>query len=86
MPSERVVHHVVPASELDAAVERQIAAFLAGGPVAQAATKRLLEELGTPNEAVRNQTARLIAELRASAEGQEGLGAFLEKRRPSWRD
>ena len=36
------------------------------------------------DQALRQRTAELIAQLRVAAEGQEGLGAFLEKRAPKW--
>jgi len=73
-----LVHEV--ADDLDAAVDRLLAEVLSGGPEATRAAKRLsLENPDGP------ETARRIAERRASAEGQEGLRAFLEKRPPSWR-
>ncbi len=58
-----------------------------GGPEAQAAIKGLLRRLEEtePMDAP-GMTARLIAGLRTSEEGQEGLGAFLEKRAPRWRE
>ncbi len=78
-----LVHEVV--SDLDAATERKVEQFLKGGPEAMAAVKTMLRELEEgPAEAAR-MMARRIAELRTSGEGQEGLGAFLEKREPDWR-
>lgn len=78
-----LVHEVV--SDLDAAVQKKVKGLLAGGPEALAATKGLLRELGdaAPGE-VTEIMARRIAELRVGSEGQEGLGAFLEKRKPAW--
>ena len=74
-----LVHEV--AADPDAAVERLVAELLAAGPGAVRAAKRLVcERPGGP------ETARRIAERRASAEGREGLRAFLEKRAPSWAD
>jgi methylglutaconyl-CoA hydratase len=67
------------ADDLDAAVDRVVAAILAGGPDAVRAAKELAR---APLSA--GQTARVLAERRTSAEGQEGLTAFLEKRRPGW--
>jgi methylglutaconyl-CoA hydratase len=81
-----LVHEVVPEGELDAAVERTVAQLLQGGPVAQAAIKEALRQIEAtePMEALGIMT-QLIAELRVGEEGQEGLGAFLEKREPFWR-
>jgi methylglutaconyl-CoA hydratase len=82
-----LAHETVPDAELDAAVARVIGHLLAGGPRAEARGKRLIAELaGRPvDEDVMALTARTIAEARASAEGREGVTAFLEKRRPAWR-
>ena len=81
-----LVHEVVAEGDLDGAVAGKTGQLLAGGPDALAATKRLLREIwgSSPDEAAET-TARLIAELRTGEEGQEGLGAFLEKREPGWR-
>jgi methylglutaconyl-CoA hydratase len=73
-----LVHEV--AADLDDAVERVLADLLAGGPEAVRAAKRLVRERPDGPE-----TARIAAERRTSAEGQEGLRAFLEKRAPAWR-
>jgi methylglutaconyl-CoA hydratase len=66
--------------DLDGAVERQLAAILKSGPQATRAAKRLTRE--RPSDP--SELARIAAGLRAGAEGQEGLRAFLEKRAPSW--
>jgi methylglutaconyl-CoA hydratase len=66
---------------LDAAVERVVAELLSAGPHAARWAKRLVRERPDGTE-----TARWIAERRASDEGQEGLAAFLAKRPASWRD
>jgi len=72
-----LVHEVTP--DLDRAVERIVAELLTAGPRAARAAKRLvLERPDGP------ATARRIAEQRTSPEGQEGLRAFIEKRRASW--
>jgi methylglutaconyl-CoA hydratase len=68
------------AEELDAAVERVVAELLSAGPHAARWAKRLVRERPDGPE-----TARWIAERRASDEGQEGLQAFLDKRAASWR-
>jgi enoyl-CoA hydratase/carnithine racemase len=73
-----LVHEVAP--DVDAACARIVELLLAGGPEAVRAAKRLV--LDAP---LGDETASRIAERRASAEGQEGLAAFLEKRPPAWR-
>jgi methylglutaconyl-CoA hydratase len=72
-----LVHEVT--EDLDAAVERVVGELLSAGPRAARWAKRLVRE--RPEGA---ETARWIAERRTSDEGQEGLRAFLEKRKPSW--
>jgi methylglutaconyl-CoA hydratase len=80
-----LVHSVVDAEELDAEVGRFVDAIISGGPEAVNAAKKLVREVvgHTPAE-VRDLTVRRIAELRISAEGQDGMRAFLEKRAPKW--
>jgi methylglutaconyl-CoA hydratase len=73
-----LVHEV--ADDLGAAVERVVGEILAAGPQAARAAKELAR---APLAA--EETAHRIAARRTSAEGQEGLRAFLEKRRASWR-
>ena len=81
-----LLHEVVEADALDAAVDRQLALLLRAGPAASAAAKRLVREVGLQPDRDRldQSNAALIAALRVSAEGQEGLGAFLDKRTPAW--
>lgn len=80
-----LVHKVVPEDELDAAVEATIAALLEGSPVGQARIKQLVEQVrGRDLTAAGELTTRAIADLRAGPEGQEGLAAFLDKRKPRW--
>ena len=74
-----LVHEV--AEDLDEAVDRIVAEITSAGPEATRAAKRLV--LDRPDGP---DTARRIAERRASDEGQEGLRAFLEKRAPRWRE
>ena len=74
-----LLHEV--AADLDAAAEHVVDELLSAGPTAARWAKRLVHE--RPDGA---ETARWIAERRTSAEGQEGLRAFLEKRLPAWRD
>lgn len=57
-----------------------------GSPDAVTASKRLIDRVADSSLAdAKGYTAKLIAELRVSEEGQEGLSAFLEKRDPRWR-
>ncbi|MBW2732805.1 MAG: hypothetical protein JRH20_10475, partial [Deltaproteobacteria bacterium] len=71
--------------DLDAVIARWEAALVASGPAAVSAVKELFARapLLTPDEQ-RVFTTELIATLRASDEGQEGMRAFLERRDPSW--
>ena len=81
-----LVHEIVPAGDLDAEVERFIVALAGNGPRAVSAAKRLIREaLARTREDTIENAVRAIAALRASPEGQEGLGAFLDKRAPSWK-
>ena len=81
------MHEVVEGeAALDAAVDAAVGDVLKAGPSAGRAAKAVIREVrGLPHESTRWHTARRIAGQRASAEGQEGLRAFLEKRNPSWR-
>ena len=80
-----LVDRVVPAGDLDAAVEEVVGHLLRGGPQAQASIKELVPQVWgrTPEDAA-SVTAEANVRARSSDEGQEGLGAFLEKRPPSW--
>jgi methylglutaconyl-CoA hydratase len=80
-----LVHEVVPASDLDGAVEARVRQFRKTAPSAVAATKRLLREIGGRRPAdVVALTVEALAAQRVAPEGQEGLRAFLEKRPPRW--
>jgi methylglutaconyl-CoA hydratase len=80
-----LVHEVVPAADLDAAVTRRLAEVMTAGPRAIATAKALIREIAAahPNDVI-GLTTNTIAAQRVSAEGQEGLHAFLEKRKPGW--
>jgi methylglutaconyl-CoA hydratase len=82
-----LVHAVVPALELDVAVEGYVQEVLGSGPEAIAAAKALIPRVwnSAPADAA-SLTAEAIASRRVSAEGQEGMTAFLEKRTPAWND
>ncbi len=81
-----LVHEVVEGdAALDAAVDAAVSDVLASGPTAVRAAKAIVREIrGLPHESTRWHTARRIAMQRVTAEGQEGLRAFLERRRPTW--
>ena len=82
-----LVHAVVPEAELDAEVDRVVDSLLLGGPEALAVSKDLAKRMGRlPLDEALSEAAGVIAARRASAEGQEGMKAFLEKRGPSWAD
>ena len=83
-----LLHQCVSAADLDVAVDRALHALGKGGPLAQHEAKRLALRLSgmTPDrtDALDREHAALIAALRVSPEGQQGLGAFLDKRPPCW--
>lgn len=80
-----LVHEVVPASELDEAVERRLQEIRSSGPRAVAVAKALIRAVAGANpEDVLGLTTNTIATQRVSQEGQEGMRAFLEKRKPGW--
>ncbi len=81
-----LVHEVAEADALDASVEAIVAALVANGPCAVRACKKLVHDVaGAPiTDALRAETARRIADIRASDEGKEGVRSFLDKRPPGW--
>lgn len=81
-----LVHHAVHHDDLDRAVARMVGEFLKCGPEAVAVAKRLIHDVaGRPvDDRLTDETARRIAAMRASAEGKDGIAAFLEKRKPGW--
>jgi methylglutaconyl-CoA hydratase len=83
-----LVHRSVAAADLDASVERSLDTLAKGGASAQREAKLLaLRMAGMTRQTAERivvENAALIARLRVSAEGQEGLGAFLDKRSPRW--
>ncbi|HMC14921.1 MAG TPA: enoyl-CoA hydratase/isomerase family protein [Albitalea sp.] len=82
------VHELTTAEALDAKVDEIVAALVANGPMAVRACKALVQDIaGRPiNGALRADTARRIADVRASDEGKEGVASFLQKRKPGWLD
>ncbi len=80
-----LLHRAVPAIDLDGAVDAAVMNLLAGSSAAHGAIKRLVAGVeGASLDAARALTTRAIADARASDEGQEGLAAFLEKRKARW--
>lgn len=80
-----LVHHLVAADRLAQQVGQVVDQLVLGGPQALQACKQLVDLVAfRPAEEVAEQTAGLIAARRASAEAQEGMQAFLQKRRPAW--
>lgn len=81
-----LVHEAVAPEALDAKVGEIAAALLLGGPAAQAAAKDLIRAVDHRmlNQTLVDDTAQRIAHLRATPEAQEGIAAFLEKRKPAW--
>jgi len=86
--SDRVlglIRAAVPEDDLDAVVDGRVAELLKAGPRAVSEAKALIREVAWRRvEDVQRYTVERIAELRTSPEGQEGMRAFLEKRKPYW--
>lgn len=80
------MHELSQDGAIDQVVARIAGALLDAGPQAIAQTKALIEQVGTRviDQGLMEQTAGLIAAVRASGEGREGVSSFLEKRRPAW--
>jgi methylglutaconyl-CoA hydratase len=83
-----LVSEVVAPDQLEAARDRLLAEFAKGGPNAQAAAKAAVEQFRDRpiDAALAEETTELIASLRETDEGKEGIAAFLEKRSPAWQN
>jgi len=80
-----LVHQVVPSVDLDIAVGSVVDQLLSGGPLAQQRCKELVRRVAAEDRSqIDEYTATLIASARAGDEGREGVGAFLDKRKPDW--
>ncbi|MGZ3745879.1 MAG: enoyl-CoA hydratase-related protein [Pseudobdellovibrionaceae bacterium] len=81
-----LVNEIVETSDFTVCLESILKAYIECGPEAVRETKKLLNDLPKLSwEEQRQRTSQVISERRVSAEGQEGLKSFLEKRSPSWR-
>jgi len=79
-----LVHEVVRFEDLDTAVDRVVDEIKSGGRHAIALAKKTIADVAANPEDAREITTQAIARQRASPEGQEGLRAFLERRKPNW--
>ncbi|CAM5198308.1 enoyl-CoA hydratase/isomerase family protein [Alishewanella longhuensis] len=81
-----LVHQVVSNDTLETQAKSLVQTLLQNSPAAVSAAKHLLQQIYNKNinNEVIAHTTQAIAEIRVSAEGQEGLSAFLEKRKPNW--
>jgi len=81
-----LVHAVVAAEQLDSQIATLVSGLLANSPHAMQEAKRLIRDISKRpiDAALIEDTAHRIASMRASLEGREGVGAFLERRRPAW--
>jgi methylglutaconyl-CoA hydratase len=81
-----LVHEIAPRDSIDREVDRLVQHLLEASPAALAATKRLLADVveAPIDDVLLAETAKCIADARVSAEGREGIAAFLGRRVPSW--
>jgi methylglutaconyl-CoA hydratase len=82
----RLVNKSLPEDEIEDHINKAIKTLMSSGPDAMAACKELIYNISNKfsfDDSI-DYSARLIAELRASKEGQEGMASFLEKRKPGW--
>ncbi|MBA3943766.1 MAG: enoyl-CoA hydratase/isomerase family protein [Herpetosiphonaceae bacterium] len=80
-----LVHDVVPSKDFDKVIKQVVDDVLTSGPQAVDQAKQLVQAIATlPADEVASYTVKALAQARTSAEGQEGVRAFLEKRKPAW--
>ncbi len=82
----KLVNQSLPANEMEKQVHSVVNLLMTSGPSAMSQCKKLIFDVSNTlsMEEALEYTARMIAEIRASEEGQEGMKAFLEKRIPGW--
>ncbi|MFQ5892168.1 MAG: enoyl-CoA hydratase/isomerase family protein [Candidatus Methanofastidiosia archaeon] len=81
-----LVHEICPPEELDSKIDEKLKILKSSAPKASIKIKQLIRNwFYMEFEEFRNHTIELIADLRASREGKEGISAFLERRKPVWR-
>ena len=81
-----LIHDIAEEESLNGTVGAMLAQLYSSGPKAMAAAKQLigLSAHADIDKKILDETSRRIADIRATPEGQEGLSAFLEKRKPHW--
>ena len=81
-----LVHELATPETLDEKVDALTAAIVTNGPEAVRACKKLVQDVAHApiTDELRDDTARRIADIRASSEGREGVASFLNKSKPSW--
>ena len=82
----KLVNKSLPSDQVESYIDEMIQMLLTSGPAAITHCKNLIDKVVNHidlDEAL-TYTAKMIAEIRASTEGQEGMAAFLEKRKPNW--
>ncbi|MDX3928311.1 MAG: crotonase/enoyl-CoA hydratase family protein [Shinella sp.] len=83
----RLVDKVVPAEDLDEAIEQEVKPYFSAAPGAIASAKALMRAIAAPiDERVIEMTLTRLADTWETEEASEGVAAFLEKRRPRWID
>lgn len=81
-----LVNEIAPDEKLDERIDELLIHLVVGGSAAHAGTKSLIDLItrSSLEQALMDETARRISQVRASEEGQEGIRSFLEKRKPNW--